>query len=140
MNFWFITYRTYPKASSALYCYFSWEQSYNIWLLCSRECDYKCPSVSKTPQQLEIIILHHSSFLHFATFKLFSLLINDDHNEHRWRCFHWLTSDAREDQGLRNLRLATRCCLLHDFSLLDRENYITFLITMHFTFLSNIFS
>ena len=50
------------------------------------------PSVIKTPQQLEIIILHHSSFiinhpsssfiilhcpsssfLHFATFKLFSL-------------------------------------------------------------------
>jgi len=48
------------------------------------------PSVCKTPQQLEIIILHpssffihpssyfiilHSSFLHFATFKLFSLFL-----------------------------------------------------------------
>ena len=37
-------------------------------------------AVSKNPQQLEIIILHpssfiilHSSFLHFAAFKLFSL-------------------------------------------------------------------
>ena len=31
-----------------------------------------CPSIIKTPQQLEIIILH-SYFLHFATFKLFIL-------------------------------------------------------------------
>ena len=41
-----------------------------------------CLPVSKTPQQLEIITVHHSSFiilhssiLHFATFKLFSLII-----------------------------------------------------------------
>ena len=36
-----------------------------------------CWSITKTPQQLEIIILHfiilHSSFLHFATLKLLSL-------------------------------------------------------------------
>ena len=32
-----------------------------------------CQSIYKTPQQLEIIIILHSSFLHFATFKLFSL-------------------------------------------------------------------
>ena len=43
----------------------------------------------KTPQQLEIIILHpstfiilHSSFLHFATFKLFSLFIKKTYKFH----------------------------------------------------------
>ena len=45
-------------------------------------CLSVCPSISKTPQQQEIIIIHHSysifiilhsSFLHFVTFKLLSL-------------------------------------------------------------------
>ena len=54
----------------------------------NHKCLFVHPSISKTTQQLEIIILHHlcfiilyssfiiilnSSFLHFATFKLFSL-------------------------------------------------------------------
>ena len=52
------------------------------------KCPFVCLTICKTPQQLEIIIIHqlsvislhssfiilHSSFLHFATFKLFSLL------------------------------------------------------------------
>ena len=39
------------------------------------KCLSVCLSVShKTHQQLEIIIIQHSSFLHFAAFKLFSLL------------------------------------------------------------------
>ena len=51
--------------------------------LYNHKCLFVSSSVGKTPQQLEIIILYHStfilhilhsSFLHFATFKLYSLL------------------------------------------------------------------
>ena len=45
-------------------------------------CSSVRPSVTKTPQQLEIIhpsslIILHSSFLHLATFKLFSLFFHE---------------------------------------------------------------
>ena len=80
-----------------------WRLVWGLYFL-ANVCLFVCLSISKTPQQLEIIILHHSSFilhpssffihpssffiyssssfiilhsyfLHFATFKLFSLFM-----------------------------------------------------------------